>query len=332
MDRLYCTLAELMADLNLHGARDEARMVQKIRAASRFIEGEIGQFIPSTETKKIYPAMSGSELLTPPILAAITVQNYDTTLGSSDFRLHPGAPMWVNGPYSGIVLENEGDWDSDGNDITARWGMYELSEAVGLSGTLAAAGTATLAVTDGSKLSPGMALLMESEQLLVTGTNSTATDSTADLAVSVDGSSESVLTLTDGTKVAIGEVIKVDFEQMKVLDITGNDVLVERSWNGSAITAHSTGKSVYVYRTFDVKRGTNGTTAAAHSSVAIYRYLAPADVNYLCVQIAALMMKKAETQFVGRGGNDDMGTGYWLNEFPKNQIENVKSNYFWGGA
>jgi hypothetical protein len=44
-----------------------------------------------------------------------------------------------------------------------------------------------------------------------------------------------------------------------------------------------------------------------------------------------LMIKKAETGFVGRSGNDELGTGFWVNEFPKNQIESVRSNYFWGG-
>jgi hypothetical protein len=80
-----------------------------------------------------------------------------------------------------------------------------------------------------------------------------------------------------------------------------------------------------------VKRGVNGTTAAAHASAAAYQVVAPADVNYLCRQIASLMIKKAETGFVGRSGNDELGTGFWVNEFPKNQIESVRSNYFWGG-
>ena len=46
---------------------------------------------------------------------------------------------------------------------------------------------------------------------------------------------------------------------------------------------------------------------------------------------AALMRQKAMTGFTGRSGNDELGTGFWVNEFPRNQIEAVKANYFWGG-
>lgn len=333
MDRLYCTLAELIQDLGLHGVKNESQVMRHILAASEHIDRELGQFIPAVETRKIYPTGGKSyTLLVPPLLSITSIKNGDTTLTSTDYTLKPGYPHWQHGPYSEVYLESEGEWYSEGNEIVGEWGKYKLSKSLGITGSLAAVDTATLAVTDGSKLSPGMVLLIESEQLLVSGMSTTTTDSTADLAEDVDATSETEIAITDGTKLAVGEVIKVGFEQMLVLDISTNDILVERGYNGTTMAAHTSGASILVFRTFNVTRGINGTTAAIHAAKAIYQYIAPADVNYLCRQIASLMMKKAESGYVGRSGNDDLGSGFWVNEFPRNQIEAVASNYPWYGA
>ena len=55
-----------------------------------------------------------------------------------------------------------------------------------------------------------------------------ATDSTAKLAANVDPEDE-IMALSVASGLNIGEVIKVDFEQMKILDISGNNVLVTRA-------------------------------------------------------------------------------------------------------
>jgi hypothetical protein len=81
-----------------------------------------------------------------------------------------------------------------------------------------------------------------------------------------------------------------------------------------------------VYRTFTVSRGVNGTTAAAHSSKAISRYMAPYDVNWLARQMAGLMWKKARSGFAGKVGNQELGEVFYQNEFPE-QIKQVRANY-----
>lgn len=336
MDRMYCTIQDLIDDLSLHGVKNEEKVMRFIRSASQEIDRELGAFIPITEARKVW--VTGNDrtrLLIPPLLSIASIDNDGTTLATTDFIGRPVQRAWEHGPYYWLDLDPEGtvgEWASDDLTVTGKWGLYDHSVSLGISASLAAASTATLAVTDGKALSPGMVLLIEDEQLLVESTSSTMTDSTADLAEDVDGASEAEISITDGTKVSIGEVIKVGFEQMLVLDVATNDIQVERGYNGTSVTAHSSGASIYVFRTFNVKRGINGTTAAIHSNKAVSRYQAPADVSYLCRQMAALMMNKAATGFVGRGGNDDLGTGFFVNEFPRNQIETVKKNYPWFGA
>jgi hypothetical protein len=81
-----------------------------------------------------------------------------------------------------------------------------------------------------------------------------------------------------------------------------------------------------VYRTVTATRAVNGTTAAAHSTAAASRYIPPADVNWLCRQMAGLMHKKAQSGFSGKVGNAELGETFYYNEFP-GQIKEIQKNY-----
>jgi hypothetical protein len=348
MDRNYCTVKEIIDDLGMNGTPSEAGLMKHVRAASQFIEQTLGQFLPVVETRRFSgfpagaPGAAAAELLVPPLLSVTRITNGGTALTASDYILAPDGRHWKNGPYSSLVIAESGSagsWSTlqQGVVIEGEWGLYDETLDLGVNITSGNATDTSLSVADGSKCSAGMVMLVVDtpagaagpEQMLVEATG-VATDSTATLGAGCTADDEE-LTLSDGSKVKAGEVIRVGFEQMKVLEVQTNAVLVGRGWNGSRRAAHLSAAAVYVFRTFTVKRGVNGTTAAAHASAAAYQVVAPADVNYLCRQIASLMIKKAETGFVGRSGNDELGTGFWVNEFPKNQIESVRSNYFWGG-
>jgi hypothetical protein len=83
-----------------------------------------------------------------------------------------------------------------------------------------------------------------------------------------------------------------------------------------------------VYRKLEVVRGVNGTTAATHLiSTAISRYLVPADVLFLCKEIATLMAHKAETGYAGRTGNAELGQVFYNDAFPRYDIERVRDHY-----
>lgn len=331
MDRLYCTIAEIEMDLNLPGVKSEESLMRHIRAASQFIEQQLGQFIPRTETLR-FNGMGATELLVPPLLAITSITNDGNSLIEGiHYMMSPSRRCWDNGPYSSLVRIDGGYWSSldEGVVIAGSWGFYAHSEAMGALATSANMTDTTLTVPDGSKCSPGMVLLIDSEQMLVEKTGDVSNSGTELSADATENTEE--IAVTDGMKVKMGEVIKIGFEQMKVLDIESNTVLVARGWNESRRANHSNGAQVQVFRTFNVVRGANGTTPATHSNAEVSRLVPPGDVNYLCRQVAALMLKKSQTGFVGRAGNDDLGTGFWVNEFPRHQIEAVRSNYFWPG-
>lgn len=330
MDRIYCTLAGVLEDLHLDGVRSEAAMLGHMEAASQYIDRHIGVFIPIAETRT-FEGEGECELMVPPLLAVTAATNDGVTVtAGTDFLLEPYGRHWPNGPYSELEMLS-GVWSSlpTGVQITGRWGMWEQVVAVDLPVVAIPSSGTTLNVADGSKLSPGMVLRLDDEQLVVEAAG-TATDTGTDLngAMTVD---DTEITLDDGTAVHVGEVLKIGFEQMRCLDVSGNDVLVARGWNGTTRAAHADNASVYAVRSFLVRRGCNGTSAASHSGDQIYRYVVPGDVELLCKQMTSLMYKKAETGYVGRSGNEELGGGYWISEFPKAAIEAVKGNYFWGG-
>jgi len=207
--------------------------------------------------------------------------------------------------------------------VAGRWGKYEESIATGATTTQADGATTSLLASSGANISPGAVLLVESEQELVEATGA-ATDSTANCE-EITASDDNFI-CSDGALVNVGEVLKVEFEQMKLLDKAGNRLYVARQWNGTKRAAHSTGLDIYVYRTFTVKRGVNGTTAASHSAKAISRYIPPYDVGSLCIMLAALQRKMADTNYAGRAGNAELGEAFYYKMFPK-EIDEIRRNY-----
>ena len=332
---MYCSLEELEHDLGQdEGVKDVTRALERIRSASDWIDKRLGHFIPVSATRRY----DGNGKISLPIHSLLsstpTVTDDGDTLESTDFLLYPRNKLWENGPYSRIAIDPDATgitvWTPELDCVTVNgtWGLYDESIDVGtdLNDASFTSTKTALAVDDGSCLSPGMVILLDSEQMLVEDYGA-LTDSIANTAEAVDAS-EVEIDVNDGTQVNVGEIIKINFEQMKVLDISTNTLLVSRGYHNTSKTTHNTSVDVYVYRTFTVKRGINGTTAAAHDNDKdISRYIAPYDVNYLCRQMAVLMEKKAQTGFAGKTANVELGEVFYHQEFPKEVIDRIKRVY-----
>ena len=335
--QIYCTLAELDKDLNLLGSERESIVWEKIKQASQYLQQEIGQFIPVQLVYKTQQRNDSPVLRIPPLLGLDSVTNWGVNLASTDYVFGPDVRMWPNGPYTHIEwaaysfnLSQLNKWDPlpKGVVLTGRWGLYEktLDVETDLDGAQDAVQT-TLKVDDGSKLCPGMVLLMDAEQELVTATDAPTTAVTT-LGADLDAASE-FLTLADGTKVKIGELMRAGLEQMKVLDISGNQANVVRGWNRTAKVLHASGASVDVYRTFKVQRQVNGTTAAIHADeLPLVRYVVPDDVNGLARELAGKMLKFAQGGFAGKTGDMNTGQVTYNYAIPKADVEQIKSNYY----
>jgi hypothetical protein len=335
-DQVYCSFNDVLNDLEQLGFSDESGALDKLRAASGFIERRIGSFIPITKTINL-DGDGLVHLFVPPLLSITSITNDGTTLVAADYILYPRDKHWEDGPYTRISVDpdasNLSAWkrERDAIAIVGSWGKYSKTQPTGATvrdTTEQDASQTTLLVEDGSLISPGDTLLIESEQELVTGFSGTGTDSGKNLNANAD-TNDDVLTLETGHGLLAGEIIRINNEQMQVVRPEGTtSVIVRRGWNGTTRAAHTSADDVWVYRTFVVERGVNGTTGATHAqTTAIARYRAPGLVKYLAVQIAVLMIKKAQTGFAGKVANIEVGEIFYHDEFPDSVWKEVKTTY-----
>lgn len=331
--QLFCTLAELDEDLNFLGSEREARVLPKIKAASDYLQKRAGHFLPVTRQIG-FNGRAKTRIFLPPFLSVSAISNDGDALTAADYIKQPTMRHWANGPFSYLDVDpdatNLSAWvdEEEGVLITADWGLFDLTRL--LSATVGAGGqtsnAATLAVTNGASISPGMVLKIGSEWEAVESTNTSPTSATTLSAAITDANTQSI-SLTSGSAVYVGEVIRVDLEQMRVRDISGNTALVVRGWNGTPKATHTISTAVNAYRTFNVTRGVNGSTAAAHdASTAIYQQCAPDDVNALCKKIAGRMLKDAQGGYSGVVGDPNTGQAQYLYVMP-HEINEILNAY-----
>jgi hypothetical protein len=254
----------------------------------------------------------------------VVVNDTETT----EYSLHPETPLWVNGPY--LKLKSSSYWCSGTVEVDGEWGKYKDLKPVLDSITLTEAAE-TIEVENGSLLDAGQVLICEDEQILVVSGHGYKNSPEASAATSLldgdFGASEEILDVDDGSEFFPGEVILIGNEDMLIRRIIGNSLTVERGWNNSPVDDLANDSPISVYRTFKVQRGVNGTDAAEHTAKALSCAVYPEIVNWLCRQIAGLMLMKAESGFQGRTGNPATGEGSYFSEFPPNQIARIKSHY-----
>lgn len=322
--QIYANVKQVMDDINLPG--DEPGLLERIREASAQVCALMGDWVPVTESRT-FDADENGKTAVDPLIAIVTIVDGDgVTIASTDYELLPHNKLWANGPYRYVDGPGGGEMV-----IAGRWGLWELWENLVITGTLAAADTASLAVTNGALLWPGMVIKIEDEQMLVTagngGENSPAATAAVSLLNGTITESVDVIVVDNGTEFNAGEVLQIGVEDMLIKRKGGNSLVVARGWNNTTRDDHLNDAAIGVYRTFTIERGVNGTTAAAHAAKAIYKYRLPEDINYLTRQMAALMRMKAQTGFSGRAGNTDAGESFFVNEFPHRVIEAVRWNY-----
>lgn len=170
----------------------------------------------------------------------------------------------------------------------------------------------------------GSLLIAGTERMIVTDRQ--LGDSGATITTDMGNSrAGNIVTTSDGTLFARGETILVDAERMRVNDIAGNDLIVSRSYDGSALDSHSSGATVYTYHRCVVRRGALGTTASAHAAgtlVHAHRY--PGLVNELCVAEAVVLLEQnasAYARTVGSGDNQRESAGQGLEDVRKQAYE-----------
>lgn len=328
--QIYCSADEILNESNKITSPE--LLMEKVAAASLTLRSKIGNFIPIRETKSFIVTSRNEKdecIYLPPLLEVVTIKLNDTAISSSNYSLLPQGREWDNGPYIKVQIDNLVEGDEI--EIDGKWGLYQEIKSLGITGSQAAADTATIDVTNGGLLSVGMVLFIEDEQELITeGKGSKQTPAPSKATAKANGAideNDVLITVDDGDEFHAGEVIRIDSEDLYIEKISGEVLTAFRGWNGTNPVDHLDNAEIYVYRSFSVTRAVNGTSAAIHTSKAIYRMMPPADVSYMCRQVAILMQSKSDSGFQGRVGDAATGQVGFYSEFPPNQLEEIKSHY-----
>ena len=310
------------------GAETHAVIDRLIEAASAQIERATRRyFLPRTETRtyrwpSVWPGRSSvlwldGDLLSVTVLQTKAQNASPTTIAAADYFVEPDN---LGPPYSRIEIDlsstaalESGDTPQRSISVAGSWGYSSSTRSAGaVASGLASDATATSFVcSDGSLVDVGDTLLIEGEQLFVSGRanaangsqllNGALTASKAGVAVTVD----------DGSQFRAGEVVLVDSERMYVESISGNVLTVVRAYDSSVLAAHGDDTPVHVYRTLTVERGVNGTTAATHAnSTVVVKYEPPFDITSLCVAETLVAYHQE-----GSGWGRVVGTGDGGREF-----------------
>jgi hypothetical protein len=324
MSAWYTTEERVKDSLEVaHTPRVSRLIAPKIRAASLSVESTMHRrFYPELRTTKYdYPNfdysptwrlwLGDNELITKTDLVvksgAVTLDNDDILLRRGDNKDEP--------PYTFLeLLQNSsasfGQGDIWQQDITVT-GLHGYRNDSEIGGELAAGINSSVTTVDINpvdgrmSVETGSLLLVGSERMITTHRRSL--DTTEDITANIDDfANVTTIPVTDGTVFAINEVILINSERMQIIDIAGNNLIVERQYDGTVLEAHTSGDAVYAQRRFTVERGVLGTTAATHSSgddVSVFLY--PGLIEELATAEAIVMLEQATGAYAATRGSGD---------------------------
>lgn len=296
------------------------RMGRICQTAARSIEDSLntGPLYPVVAERSWRPTGRGGRLWFPREVIAVTAMTFDG-LAVTGFALEPrfeGPPyLWADltdatqaAPGNGIVA------------VTGTWGHTDASRlAANLVGGVNASVT-TIAVDDASTFGTYDLIAVGTERMVVTGRELDDTGTTL-AGNPVAGAGDTTVAVVDGTKVHPGETVTVDAERMLVLDVAGNDLLVRRAVDGTALAAHTSTSTVYAHRSLTVERGALGTTAASHSDGDdVYRHTPPDVIVELAIAEAQTLLGQEGAGWlatVGAGESEQEATGRSLQSIRK---------------
>ncbi|MFI2632627.1 hypothetical protein ACH5A2_19845 [Streptomyces collinus] len=310
---VYATREDVMRALDVKPTARSARQIDRaLQSASRAIDDDLchRRFYPEFATRSFdWP---GSQyrpswrlwLDDRELISLTSITSGGTAISPDDVVLYPlsGPPYnRVETSLGSSAAWGGGDTHQGDITITGLFG-YRLDETT--VGALAAAVATTAATTitvDGAasaELGVGSVLRVDTERMLVT--NRTMADTGQNLGADLTAQKNSVtVAVTDGTAYAVDEVLLIDSERMLIVDIAGNNLTVERNWDGTVLAAHTAGADVYAPRVLTVTRGALGTTAATHAdAAAVVRWDPPGLVVDLAIAEAMNRLTNEQAGYV----------------------------------
>jgi hypothetical protein len=304
-------------------ARAWRRVARVIEGSSRGVEKLCHRlFYPNTLTRAFdWPYRPGSASWRlwfdgPELVSATSVTSAGSTISSSDYLLRPDDGP----PYNRLEIDLSGSASLGGGDthqrdvgITGVWGYRNDEDTAGTLAAAVSTTTATTLDTDGDPdIGVGSVLRVNSERVIVTERAMLDTSVTIDAADSLTASKADVaITLSTLTHAPqVGETILIDSERMRVVELAGSVITVERAYDGTVLAAHAALTAIYAPRRLTITRGALGTTAATHSSGDdIYVWQPPPLVRQLSIAESVAALQQGPAAYSGTRSAGDSSTG-----------------------
>lgn len=312
----YCTVEDVMGALDV---KDTARAVpgisRAIESGARMIDGAMARaFWPELDTRyfdwpnaQTAPAwrlwLDDNELI-----SATAVTAGGITLDTSTYQLEPNAS---GPPFNRLELRQDSTAALGGGTtaqravgITGTYGYRDDSMSAGTSvGALTDSATAVVC-TNSADIGIGSLIKINNERMVVTAKGWRTTSQT--LQTPVDAQMRTVaIAVSDGTAFVAGELILLDSERMRIVDIAGNTLTVQRAADGSVLATH-TGSTVYVPRSLTVLRAAAGTTATTHAdAAAVTVWLPPGGIRSLNIAEATWLRQGDSAGWSGSTGSGE---------------------------
>lgn len=313
----YCTREDVAQVLDVTpGTRTDQVIDRAILASSASVEGLLNRvFYPALDTRWFdWPNYQYARpwrlwLDRHEVISVTSMTSGPVTVPASALILRPEN---TGPPFSHIETRLNSGYTFGAGTSTPQQsisvtGWFGFDRSTSPAGALAAEITdaaTTLTVSDGSLVGVLDTLLIGDEYVTVTGRRSASTGQTLQAAVTA-AKNDTAFRVTSGAGFGVGEILTVDAERVRVIDVTGNTLVVERAVDGTVLAAH-TAPTVYASRALTVTRAQLGTTAAAHlAGSVVARHTPPALVRDLVIAetlVTGLQHSMAWTSTKGDGG------------------------------
>ncbi len=186
--------------------------------------------------------------------------------------------------------------------VTGTWAYQAVTVAAGtITAALTTTTAASVLISNASAIGVGDQVIIDTERMIVTDRSFAATTTVFTGPITAS-TTDNIVPVVDGTQFNIGETILLDAERMLITDISGNNLIVRRAWDGTTLTAHTSG-TIYCNRTLIVQRGAQGTTAATHLiNAPILKFIVPGLVRDLTIAEATVMVLQETSGYARQVG------------------------------
>ncbi|MCP2248740.1 hypothetical protein [Lentzea aerocolonigenes] len=323
----YTTREAVKADLDFKETARTNRIVDRaIAGATRSIEGLMRRkFIPRRATVAFdWPANPRSRsyrlwLDENEFISVDTITVDGVEIPSSSYLLYPSDGP----PYDRIEVDRNSSATfssgtlQQGVLVTGWLGYTDDQEDAGTITAGLDDETTTVLVTDSVTIGVGSIIEVDAERMAVV--DKRMVDTTQNLASDLDDDVRvDTVPVGSGAAFTEGEIIMIGAERMLIYEIAGNNLIVQRAWDGSTLAAHTNGADVYAPRSLRVKRGAFGTTATDHADDStITVWIVPELLEELCAAEAINTLLQKESGYsrrIGSGEGEREASGRGLKE------------------